>query len=450
MSTREQRNRNWMRIAAWIALTALLVAACSSNDGSDGFDEVSRNLGGEGATDVTIADSEGGEESAQTAGDVDRSEPSANTDASLGDGGIDPVVFQPSDIGRDIIFTAELTVAVNDVAAAGDEATREIQSLGGFLFGQRTSGVPEPRSTLTFKVQPEDFQIALDRLGSIGELRTQNVSANDVTERIVDLESRIETSAASVDRLRALLSEATDIKAIVELESELLTRETELESLRGSLRTLQDQVALATIVLTLTEAASQPAIDVNVTAYPSHDAGLSCPGDADLTVDQGTEATVCFEIFNIGDTALADFELRDPVLDIEINDVIVVFGDPSEPIEPGESIVLATEVTPERDLRTRTTITATPVDEDGQEIPGRPASSTVTFFVGAADPGGIPTFSDGLGASWDLLVDLGQLVVLVAGALIPFIWVPIALWLLWRYLRRPPADLAAEPQTHAE
>ena len=421
----------------WLLMTivlSMLIAACSSDEGA--FEDVSRRLS---ATDTTLADSaDAGEESADGSDDSDAAEPRTDDSGDFGEGGIEPVAFQPSDLGRDIIFNASITVAVNDVASAGEEATREIQSLGGFLFGQRTSGAPEPRSILTFKIQPESFQEALDRLGSIGELRDQNVIADDVTDRIVDLESRIATATASVERLRSLLAEASDIKAIVELESELLARETELESLRGNLRTLQDQVALATIVLTLTEAATRPALDVGVTAYPSHDDGLSCPGDPELVVDQGTEATLCLEIRNSGDTLLTDFEVRDPVLDIQLDDMIVVFGDPNTPIEPGESILLAAELIPERDLRTRTTVTASPVDEDGGEIPGRPASSTVTMFLGAADPGGIPSFTEGLEASWGLLVDFGRLLVLVSGALIPFIWIPVVAWFGWRAWRRRP------------
>lgn len=434
--SKKTRSRGPLTLTALALVIALIFAACSSRGATD-FDESAQGLQS-GQTSGEFADSGGGEGTAggESSDAPGSREEDAQQSDDLGDGGIEPVVFQLSDLGRDIIFTAELTMAVNDVAAAGDEATRQIQSLGGFLFGQRTTGAPEPRTILTFKVQPEDFHAALDRLGSIGELRSQNVTADDVTERIVDLESRIETAAASVERLRGLLAEATDIKAIVELESELLTRETELETLRGSLRTLQGQVALATIVLTLTEAAANPSLEVAITAYPAHDDGASCPGDEGLTVEQGTEATVCFEIVNVGDTWLTDFELRDPVLDVAIDDLIVVFGDPSQAIEPGGTIVLAAEILPSRDLRARTTVTAIPVSEDGSVLPGRPASTTVTAFIGAADPGGIPTFAEGLQASWDLLVSLGELFVLIIGAFIPFIWVPVMLWALLRLWRR--------------
>jgi hypothetical protein len=424
------------RVLALLVVLVVVVAACSGDEETGGvFEDTSADLaqGGGGATATTTAAGEAPEEeSRERSGE---GEATSDEDDTLGDGGVAPVAL-PVQLGRDIIFTADMTVAVTDVAGAGEQASREIEALGGFLFGQRTTGSPQPTSVLTFKIMPEDFQTALAALGSIGDIRSQEVSANDVTERIVDLESRIATATASVERLRALLSEATDIEAVVELEAELLARETELETLRGSLRTLQDQVALATIVLTLTEAASNPELAIAVSAYPTHDSGVSCPGDADLQVETDTETTICYEIANTGDTWLTRFELRDPVLDIELDDLVVVFGDPDGSLEPGDSLIVAAEVTPERDLRTRTTVTAQAVDEEGTEIGTRPVSQTVTVHVDTVDPGGIPTFAEGLEASWDLLVRLGQTLVLLLGALIPFFWVPLIAWFVWR-MRRP-------------
>lgn len=425
---REPRSNPAKRLLLIVLVMGLVIAACASGDSAS-----------EGASATTAA---GAVTTAAEAGDP--SAPAEEPDDTPGRGGITPTAIQTSQLGRDIIFTADLTVAVPDVAAAGEEAIRMIQGLGGFLFGQKTTGAPESTSVLTFKVQPEDFPEALSRLGTIGELRSQNVNADDVTERIVDVGSRINTATTSVERLRALLAEATDIDTIITLEGQLLERETQLETLRGQLRTLQDQVALATIVLTLTEAASRPAVNLEVTAYPGHDDGLSCPGSAALAVEQNTEATVCFEILNVGDTWLSEFGLRDPVLDLEMEDLIVVFGEPTGTIEPGESILLAAEVMVPRNLRTRTTVTAQPVDEEGDAFPGRPVARTVTIVIDGVDPGGIPSFSEGLVGSWNVLVSLVQVLVLTLGALIPFFWVPILGWVVWRMRRPRTADLSPD------
>jgi hypothetical protein len=357
------------------------------------------------------------------------------------------VALATDQFGRDIIFVAETTIATPDVADASARAITAIEGLGGFVFGQESAGGAKAKTVITFKVDPDDFQEALTVLSEIGEVRTQNVTASDVTEKVVDLESQIETASASVERLRDLLDEATNIKEIVALENELLARETALETLRGQLRTIQQQVALATIVATFTSANANPAIAVTVTGYPGHDSGVGCPGDEDFAVEEGTEATVCFEIVNAGDTILEDFQLSDPVLDIENEDLILVFGDPVESIEPGESIVVAAEVTPERTVQTRTTVTASPVTEDGDPLGDREATQTTSAYLETYDPGGVPTFSEGLQASWDWLVSMGQVLLLIGGVLIPFVWIPLVIWLIWRMRRSRPRPAASADTT---
>lgn len=436
------KNIHLRRTLAALAILLLLTGACTGT--GETFNDISSGLAVDEQVATTVAAA-----STTTPAPGGPAEPDR---ALVGSGGVTPVVAQPVDLGRDIVFTADVVVEATDVVKAGEEATRIIASLGGFVFGQHTTGAPNSQSVLTFKVFPEDFQTALDRLGSIGELRSQNISADDVTERVVDLKSRISTAEASVARLRGFLETAQGIEAVAALESQLLQRETDLETLRGQLRTIEDMVSLATIVLTITEDTARPEILLTVTAYPGHDgAGLSCPGSAGLSVDEGGPATLCFELTNVGDTLLADMALRDPILDIALDDTIVVFGDPTATIEPGQSLLLAYEVIATRDIRTQTTATAQPVAEDGTPLPGREAAATVSIFIDAVDPGGIPTFSDGLKASYRVLVGLGRTLLLLLGSLLPFIWVPAVIWLFWRWQngrRRepmPPASLPPPP-----
>ena len=423
------------RSALLLAVMGLVAAACFG-----GGDESLRDEEASAVTSApAFADVEAELDAAGEPGDEAAREVAPGAPAVLGSGEVVTLSQRTTEVGRNIIFTADLTVAVTDVAAAGIEAAAVVESLGGLLFGQQTVGGSEPISVLTFKVFPEDFQEVLSRLASLGELRSQNVSAQDVTERVVDLESRIATAEVSVERLRGLLDSAGNIVDIAAVEGQLLERETLLETLRAQLRTLQDRVGLATIVLTLREALTRPAMDVTASAYPGeHDAGVSCPGDGSLSVVEGDPVTVCLEITNRGDTPLTGFEVRDPVLDIELSDLVVVFGDPSGVIEPGQSIVLAAELVLERNLRTQTRVTAVPVDAEGRPVEERPVSSTATLFIDAVDPGGLPGFGDGIAASWDVLTGVGGLFILVGGAVIPFLWLLAlaGLFLWWRSRRR--------------
>ncbi len=446
-------NENRLKLIVLAIIVALVAAACGA-DGDDATEATFADMSDESAADTDMeqfALGDGGAEREAAGGD-DAADEIAEPDP-LGSGAL-TVQANPIDLGRDIVYTASIAVEVNDVAEATREASRIMQRFGGLLFGQETTGGTDPRTMLVFRVLPEDFSEALDALGSIGTVRNQQVSADDVTERVVDLESRINTAEASVERLRTLLANATNINDIADLENQLLQRETNLETLRGQLRTIQDQVDLATITLTITEAVIRPSVDISVSSYPgAADAGLSCPGSSNLVVDEGTLTTVCFEIRNSGDVRLTGIELVDPVLEIELEDLTPVFIQPEEILEPGQSSVYYLELTADRTLRLQTRVSAVAIDEDGEPLEGRGVADTATATLQAVDPGGLPTFRDGLDASWAALVTLGELLVLAVGAVIPFAWIIPIVWLVRRRRTTQPGVMARtdeEPEPEPE
>ena len=420
-----------MRTLLVVLFAVALVATACTGSGDDATDDAGVVSETAAPADVEFAgDSDAAAEEPDRAADA----PSAAEGESLGSGGVTPVGVQ-TDItaGRDIIFTAQVTVSVANVAAAGEQATQIVESLGGFVFGQQTTGAPQPVTTLTFRIAPDRFQEALAQIGGIGELRNQNVSAEDVTGRVVDLQSRIATAETSVERLREFLANATDVNDVAELETQLLERETDLESLRGQLRTVQDRVALATITLTITEAGLAPQVELRTTAYPGvDDAGASCPGNSSIRVEEGSEVTLCFEFINAGDAPLTSFSFTDTVLGIELDDLLVVFGDLEQPLQPGQNAFLAFEAKAERTIRTQSRLRAIPLDADGRPIEAREVSNVQSITVTAQDPGGVPGFGEGVSASLGFLRSVVELVVLVAGVLLPFIWLLPIGWWLWR------------------
>ena len=107
--------------------------------------------------------------------------------------------------------------------------------------------------SLTLRVPTDQFQAAMGRIEALGEVLEQRVDTEDVTEQVVDLESRIASARVSVARVRELLEGSGDVVQLATVEGELARREADLESLLGRQRVLDDQVALATIRLDLRE-----------------------------------------------------------------------------------------------------------------------------------------------------------------------------------------------------
>jgi hypothetical protein len=353
----------------------------------------------------------------------------------------------PQDLGRSIVYTASLEVVVDDVVAAGEQVRVAMEGIGGLLFGQETTTGTGARSVLTIKVRPEDFQEALARLSGIGTLVSQSVSADDVTERVVDLQSRITTAEASVERLRSFLEGATDLEDVATLEAQLLERETNLELLRGQLRTLEDQVALATIVLVLREPVEpfpEPALRVEHTAYAGHDEGQACPGIDELSIDEGEAFTSCYVVTNTGTTDLADVRVRDDGLDARPRDLIAVEGDPEGVVPVGGRLVLAFETDADYPSWGDPSVDATAVDDVGEPIRVAVEVEVEHLSLDVTEDTSLPGFVEALKSGWAALQRGWGVVVVVAGAIIPWLWAPVLLGLAYWWLRRRSGRRAPE------
>ncbi len=360
-----------------------------------------------------------------------------------------PTALGPSGFGRDVVYRATITVEAEDVAEAAREAVAIVQGLGGVVFAQTTRTEPQPRAEITFKVLPADFATALEGLAGVGDLVDQRVSADDVTERVVDLESRIVTAEASVVRLRGLLENAVKLEDVALLERELLDRETTLETLRGQLRTLRGLVDLATITLTieqLPEVIVQSGLHVK--AWVSDTADDACLGDPHVAVDPDDTVHFCVEVENVGESVLTDVEITAENVRLDVDSFRARQGRFTR-IEPGDLLVATLSETVEegrlagravaRGLVVELKAEAVPVDEAGTAL--EQVSAGVTVWVEELEDKSLPGFVDVLVNSARFAVSIVRVALIVLGALVPFLPVIAAavalIW--WRRRRRSPA-----------
>ena len=162
-----------------------------------------------------------------------------------------PVEVPPDE--RSIIYTGRITVEPGDVNAAADAAIAAARTAGGVVGGDnRTSSGDRAEATVTLRVPSAKFGEVMTSLGKLGKELGREVKTEDVTEQVVDVQSRIATAQASVERVRALLARATTLGEIVSLESEVAKREAELESLKARLNKLTNLTALSTITAVFT------------------------------------------------------------------------------------------------------------------------------------------------------------------------------------------------------
>ena len=141
-------------------------------------------------------------------------------------------------------------------------------------------------------------------------------------------------------RLRALIEDANDFEIIAQLENQLLDRETTLERLRGQLRSVENQVDLATINLSIVRLVNRASVGVTLTALPGHDGSQRCSlGQGQNSIASEGPTTVCLQITNRGDLALVNLDLDDPLLGLALEELVVLDGD-IERLSPGASTCL--------------------------------------------------------------------------------------------------------------
>ena len=220
-----------VRLAVTVGAVALAVAACSGAGDRDAADESSG--GG------SVADQDGG--AAGIAGEVEEAGAAGVLTAGA-----------PVAEGRDIVRTGTMTVTVGDAPGAADDVRRLAADRGGFVADESVR-VEDDEVDLTLRVPADGFDDLRDQVADLGDVAAQDSQAQDVTAQVVDLDSRITSLRASVERLRVLLGQAGDVGQLAAVEGELTTRESELEALLGQQRVLQDQVALATLTVHLTQ-----------------------------------------------------------------------------------------------------------------------------------------------------------------------------------------------------
>ncbi|QIB42970.1 DUF4349 domain-containing protein [Streptomyces aureoverticillatus] len=247
---RTRRRAPFAVLAALLLAAALALAGCSAGGDDD--------AGGDSGK-AAAAGPEAGRDSAELSdGDrrADRPEGGAKADSKARDNAKSRNPEGPSrTTDSHVIRTASLTVRVKDVPKALDQARTTAEGAGGLVGSESTDRDRRghDRSRVVLRVPQDRYGQVLSDLAGTGRLISRNAKAEDVTEQVVDVESRIKTQRASVARVRALMDKATKISDIVSLEGELSSRQADLESLLAQQSSLRDRTAMATITLTLTE-----------------------------------------------------------------------------------------------------------------------------------------------------------------------------------------------------
>ncbi|MEU2395523.1 DUF4349 domain-containing protein [Streptomyces sp. NPDC007369] len=160
-----------------------------------------------------------------------------------------------------VIRTANLGIEAQDAAKVLAAARTAAEGAGGYVGNESTQRGEDGRvrSALTLRVPADRFDSVIGALEGSGKLLHRKVEAQDVTEKVADVDSRVKSQQASVARVREMMERATALGDVVMLEGELGKRQSDLESLLAQQNALRDQTSMGTVTVEVSEPADAPA-----------------------------------------------------------------------------------------------------------------------------------------------------------------------------------------------
>jgi hypothetical protein len=171
-----------------------------------------------------------------------------------------------SDGERLVIRNANLTLVVQDPAQRASEIAQMAEGMDGFVvssnvyqssFGQ---GVLATQASITVRIPAENLDQALEQIkaGAV-EVRSENISGQDVTQEYTDLQSQLRNLEAAEVELREIMASTTKADDVLRVFESLRQVRQEIEVTKGRIQYFEQSARLSAVsVDLLPDVVSQP------------------------------------------------------------------------------------------------------------------------------------------------------------------------------------------------
>jgi hypothetical protein len=155
-----------------------------------------------------------------------------------------------------IIYTASVTVRTAHLTQAAARATQLARAAGGYVSSENTAlnRAHPDRSTvsLQLKIPVSAYQATLGALSiRLGTRLAMSQHAQDVTQTVADVTSRVTSAEAAISQLRSLLRHAGSVGSLLTVQNQINAEESSLESLLARQRALTHETSFGTVSLLL-------------------------------------------------------------------------------------------------------------------------------------------------------------------------------------------------------
>lgn len=156
-----------------------------------------------------------------------------------------------------LIKTAELQLQVEDTTIGIQTVTQIIRQQQGDVL-QLQDNVPvnaaiPHQAYLQLRVPQNRLDITLEQLKTLGKVKNQNLTAQDVSNQLVDYEARLRNLRKAEETVLGIMDRSGEVGDVLQVAQELNNIRESIERINAQLQSLKTRVAFSTINLYLEE-----------------------------------------------------------------------------------------------------------------------------------------------------------------------------------------------------
>ncbi|MEG4587279.1 DUF4349 domain-containing protein [Microcoleus sp. MOSTC5] len=159
-----------------------------------------------------------------------------------------------------LIKKAELSVVVKSIDASTKSVTNIVEKQQGDILGFQNQKPPDSSvrqtASVEIRVPQERLETTLDTLAKLGTVENRALTAEDVTDQLVDNEARLRNLRKSEEMVLKIMERSGSVGDVLKAAQELSNIRESIERIDAQLKSLRNQVAYSTISLTLEAAVS--------------------------------------------------------------------------------------------------------------------------------------------------------------------------------------------------
>ena len=159
---------------------------------------------------------------------------------------------------RLVIRNASLTLVVTDPAQSVETISQMTREMGGFVVSSNIyqttydDNIRANQASITIRVPAEQLDEALSRIKENAiEVRSENVSGQDVTQEYTDLQSQLRNLEAAEEELREIMEASTNAEYVLDVFEHLRQVRQEIEITKGRMQYYEQSARMSAVSVEL-------------------------------------------------------------------------------------------------------------------------------------------------------------------------------------------------------